>query len=299
MKERLSNVWGQFTDHVALHAIVRRVPLLSFVPPVCAAPDLTEAQTSTPGAGRAEDILQQQCQATGQMRESADVCQQKAESPVTSIAASAETEIKRFREMVQLLEEDPMMRENVVEQQSLTGWENIPVACSFRVARPRHNGAPRRATPADKVAQQQKYAKCLAWASQCGLTDDQFQANLRAVPTDKNKRGVANLPVSWKSKCCCSAWEHARLLCVNDSIRIAATDAGRRLGGETVALQATEELSELMSSQASRLSRLLKIPQGWRGDNGLSVLADAHDHGSVTRRQWKPPCPVRWSSLPT
>ena len=189
-----------------------------------------------------------------------------------------------------------MMRENV-EQQSLTGWKDIPVACSFRVAQPQENGARRWATPADKAAQQQKYAKCLAWASQCGLTDDQFQANLRAVPTDFNRRGVADLPVSLKSWHC-SAWEHARLLCVNDSIRIAAADAGRRLGGETVALQATEELSELMASQASRLSRLLKIPQGWRGDNGLSVLADAHDHGSVTRRQWKPPCPVRWSSLP-
>ena len=185
-----------------------------------------------------------------------------------------------------------------IEQQSLTGWTDIPVACSFRVARPQENGARRRATPADKAAQQQKYAKCLAWASQCGLTDDQFQANLRAVPTDYNKRGVADLPVSLKSRQC-STWEHARLLCANDSIRIAATYAGRQLGGETVALQATEELSELMSSQASRLSRLLKIPQGWRDDNGLSVPADAHHLGSVTRRQWKPPCPVRWSSLRT
>ena len=170
---------------------------------------------------------------------SATSCQQAAgkvretNTPVVSIAAIAEAEITRFWEMVQLWEEEPKMRDDV-GQESLTAWEDIPIAFGFRVAQPRENGALRRATTADKTAQQQKYAKCLAWAPQCGLTDDQFQANLRAVPTDKHQCGVADLPDSLRSREC-SSREHARLLCVNHSICSAASYAGSQLGGETAA----------------------------------------------------------------
>jgi hypothetical protein len=67
---------------------------------------------------------------------------------------------------------------------------------------------------------------------------------------------------------------------VNISLRTVAANAGRRLGGETVATQAAEEVAELVSSEAYRLSRLLPIPQRWRGDRALRLPADSHRLGS-------------------
>jgi hypothetical protein len=39
-------------------------------------------------------------------------------------------------------------------------------------------------------------------------------------------------------------------------------------------------MSELLSSEAYRLSRLLSIPQRWRGDEALRLPADSHTPGS-------------------
>ena len=281
--ERLPNVWGSMTDHVALHAVVRRMPRVSALPGLCAAPDGPVAQAVTTEAGvvaspGTEGALRQQCSASGQAEEFTGSFQPRSDTPVVSIATKVETEILGFREMVRLWEEDPVMREDV-EQQSLIAWKDIPVACGFRVVQPREDGARRWATPADKLAQQQKYAKCLAWASECGLTDAEFHSSLDAVPTDKHQRGGAALPGSLRSWDC-NYWEHARLLCVNISIRTAAANAGKRIAGDTVATLAAEEVSELLSSQAYRLSRLVRIPQRWQGDKALRLPAHSHSLGS-------------------
>ena len=45
--ERLPRVWGLMTDHVALHAVVRRVPFASSIPALCAAPDGPVAEALT------------------------------------------------------------------------------------------------------------------------------------------------------------------------------------------------------------------------------------------------------------
>ena len=162
-----------------------------------------------------------------------------------------------------------------VEEQSLTAWKEIPTACGFRVPQPQVNGVRRRATHADRLAQQQTYAKCRSWALQCGLTDEEFQSNLEAVPSDFNQRGVASLPAFLQSRHC-SSWEHARLLCVSMSIPRIAADAGKRLGGETMAKEAAAEVLKLMSSEDTRLSRLFRIPQSWRDDEALRLPTGSH-----------------------
>ena len=283
--ERLPDVWGQMTDHVALHAVVRSVPRASVVPGASAAPygPVNKGLTSEAGVDAspaAEDTRLSSCSASGQAQESSGTGQPRSDTPVASIATKVETEIIGFREMVQLWEEDPLMREDV-EQHCLTPWKEIPTVCGFRVVQPREDGARRWATPADKLAQQQKYAKCLAWASECGLTDAEFRSNLDAVPKANNRRGRAALPVSLQLRDgTCSRWEHARLLCVNATIRTSAANAGMRIGGEAVAAQATEEASELLSSEAHRLSRSVQIPRRWRGEQALRLPDDAHSLGS-------------------
>ena len=126
----------------------------------------------------------------------------------------------------------------------------------------------------DKLAQQQEYAKCKAWASHCGLTDDEFDYNLKAVPTEQHQRGRASLPTSLHLKNA-THWEHARLLCVSSSIHRIAADAGRRLGGETLATQAAAEVSECLSSESHRLSRVVEIPLRWQGDRALRMPSDS------------------------
>ena len=280
--QRLPNVWGLMTDHVPLHAVVRGVPFTRGVPSLCAALDGPVAAASATEAGdvairRAGGTRRQQCSTPQPAEELPGSSQQRSDTPVVSIATDVQTEILEFRKMAQLWEEDPVSREDVQEQ-SLTAWKEIPTACGFRAAKPRRNGAQRWATPADKLAQQQQYAKCLAWASECGLTEAEFHSNLEAVPTDQRQRGGSALPASlriWKNGGC-TYWEHARRLCVSVSISTVAANAGRRLGGEAVATQAAEEVSELLSSEAFRLSRLLAIPKRWRADQALRLPDDSH-----------------------
>ena len=190
------------TDHVALHAKMRSVPLASGISGLCAVPDGPGASALTIEAGVAasrgiEDALRQQSSASGQAAEVAGTPQPRSDTSVVSIANMVETEIFGFREMARLWEEDPVTREDV-EEQLLTSWKEIQIACTFRVPRPREDGVQRSATHADRLAQQQQYAKCRAWASQCGLTDDEFHCKLEAVPTDQHQRGRASLPASLK-----------------------------------------------------------------------------------------------------
>jgi hypothetical protein len=260
---------------------VRRIVYHTVVPRILglhAEPDepVDEILTTEPGgvASRGADGTQRQQRSDAvQAEESHDTSQLRSDTPVVSIAAKVEAEILGFNKMVQLWDEDPVTRENV-DQKTLTDWKEIPVACGFRVLQPAEDGVQRWATAADKVAQQQKYAKCLAWALECRLTEPVFQKYLDAVPTNYHQRGVVDLPATLKSKQC-SSWEHARRLCASMSIRTVAADAGRRLGGEVLAALAAEEMVELMSSASCRLNRWLMIPERWRGDTDLRLPADS------------------------
>ena len=131
----------------------------------------------------------------GLAAESSGTWQPRSDIQVVVIGNKADAESIRFRKMLQLWEEDPVMRADV-DQQSLTAWKDIPVACGFRVRKPRENGVQRWATRADKLAQQQQYAKCLMWALECGLTCTEFQSNLDAVPEDFNQRGGIQIPLT-------------------------------------------------------------------------------------------------------
>ena len=175
------------------------------------------------------------------------------------IANTVEIQVRAFKEMLPLWQEDPMRRSHV-EQRFRIPWEDIPVACGFRrssqTGRPRisTNGKRRRLVGKDRLEQESNYAKCSAWASECGLSNEEFRTLLQTTESqsDCRKRTISQLPYFLRSFHC-SSWEHARLLCVNASIRKAAADAGRKLGGEMVATQATEEISQLLSSQLIEL----------------------------------------------
>ena len=293
--ERLPNVWGRLTDHVALHVVVRSRPSTSAGTGFRAAPDDlgTEALTTEASAAASsvtENTSRRQSGASAQAEEWSGNIQPRSDIPVISIASKVETEVRGLWHMARLWAEDPVARADV-DQQSLTDWKHIPTAARcFRTDRtqllPLDRATRCRTSLAAKLEQQQKYTKCSAWAAECGLADAEFVSLLDAAPTgsiNRSKRGGKDLPSSLRLPNC-SVWEHTRLLCVNTSIRTATANAARRLGGEALATQADEEMSQLLSSEGHRISRLVQIPWSWRSDKILCLPTESHRVDSDIKR---------------
>ena len=286
--ERLTSVWGALTDHVALRVVVRKVPRrasLLQLPGPQGLPDDGEPAPNPTSASLAKEV--KPCQlsgASGSRTEATDAHKRSQDVQVVVIANAVETAVTRFQELVRRCQEDPVQREDL-EENSLTPWKDVPEACGFRISRRRDGGANPRATAADKEAQRQRYAKCKVWALQCGLSESEFQSQLDGVPADKHQRGLAGLPACLR-RLESNYWEHAKRECIDIAIRRAAADAGGRLGAEHTAEEAAKEVSELMSSEAVRLSRWVSLSKSWRSKTGLHLTADAcktlgHTRGNV------------------
>ena len=225
-KRRLTNTWGAMTDHVAMRAVLRFLPRSRLLQDSCepsrGAAESDGAWEERPSHYSCSKDLQKEAQAAPE---------RKPDLHVTRIANAIEAEAARFRELVQLCSEDPKQRGDL-EAQALTPWSDIPSACGFRVARPSRAGVCRHATAADRLEQQQVYTKCKIWASQCGVSDGEFQAALEGVPKHKKDRGIVGLPPCLKRYHCQEVWQHAKQVCVAIALRRAAADADRRLVGE-------------------------------------------------------------------
>ena len=184
--------------------------------------------------------------------------------------------------------QDPAQTENV-SADLLTPWGEIPIACGFRVTRHKHNGPGRkynghtrtarlrRATASDQVAQQQAYAQCMQWSSLCGLIETEFKDELESVPGDQQQRGREGIAVCLQQKNA-TRWEHAKLKCVEAAIRKAAQVAAKEVGSQELATKAGEEISEWLSSENARLSRLATLPKQWRGKQGVNLPTNCHQY---------------------
>lgn len=202
--------------------------------------------------------------------------------------SDVEKEIRAIWDHDCLWHENPVMRDHV-EERWIREWLDIPTVCGFRTSRPSknavqrkgklrllgRNGNQRKANLLDKVEQQKKYGKCLAWACECGITEDEFQSNLTAVPKVVSQRGRAELPYYLRNQqTSCSAWEHARLRCVETSILKAAADVGRRVGGERLAAEAYHEVKALISSKDHRTRRMEGRKEKIRENDALRLTED-------------------------
>jgi len=181
--------------------------------------------------------------------------------------------------------QDPTQTENV-SSELLTPWAEIPIACGFRVPRPYDNGRRRSATATDQVAQQQAYAKCIQWATFCGLIETEFKDELEGVPGDQKQRGREGIAACLHQKNA-TQWEHAKLKCVEAAIRKAAQVAAKEVGNQELAAKAGEEISEWLSSENARLSRLATLPKQWRGKQGVNLPNNCHQYlGHVITIAW-------------
>ena len=172
--------------------------------------------------------------------------------------------------------QDPAQTENV-SADLLTPWTEIPIACGFRVTQPICNGRQRRTTATDRVAQQQAYAKCTQWASLCGLIETEFKDKLEGVPGDQKQRGTEGIAACLQQKNG-TQWGHVKLKCVETAIRKAAQVAAKEVGSQELATKAREEISEWLSSENARLSRLATLPKQWRGKQGVNLPTNCHQY---------------------
>jgi hypothetical protein len=60
------------------------------------------------------------------------------------------------------------------------------------------------------------------------------------------------------------------------AIRKVAAKAAREVGGERLVHKAADEISELLSSENGRLSRMFGIPKIWRVNTGLNLPTDCY-----------------------
>lgn len=180
--------------------------------------------------------------------------------------------------------QDPTQTEDV-SADLLTAWNTIPIACGFRVSKVTVNGHSRRANATEQLAQQQAYAKCTQWASLCGLTEIEFKDELEGVPR-RIQRGTEGIAACLQQKNA-TQWAHAKLKCVETAIRKAAHVAAKEVGSQELATKAGEEISEWLSSENARLSRLATLPKQWRGKQGVNLPTDCHQYlGHVITIAW-------------
>ena len=172
----------------------------------------------------------------------------------------------RKKELLQLCQENPLEREDL-EPDSLPLWEDVPLDCKFRVKFPSHRGVQRRATDADKLAQRQGYAKCKAWALQCGLSEEEFTRKIKGVPP-VCQRGRVCLPPSlrhWHSHC--SSWEHAKREIMMMALAIAKVendeqDAGVERHKKAGSQKGTKSSMRARDHRKAQSGRLLRSWQG-------------------------------------
>ena len=185
--------------------------------------------------------------------------------------------------------QDPTQTEDV-SADLLTAWNTIPIACGFRFSQRRVNGRKQEATATDKVAQQQAYAKCSQWASLCGLTETEFKDELEGVPSGRSQnqiqRGREGITACLQQKNA-THWGHVKLKCVETAIHKAAEFAAKEMGSQELATKAGQEVSEWLSSENARLSRLATLPKQWRGIQGLNLPTNCYQYlGHVITIAW-------------
>ena len=264
--QRLTTVWGTLTDHVALRAVVRKVPRcepLIQIPEPQDLPDDGESVPNPISTGIVKEVLPGQL-SSDSLTEISYARNRSQDVQVLFVASAVEREVTRFRELVRRCQEDPLQRKDLKED-TLPPWEDIPTCGEFRVVQHREGSGRRRVTPTDKLAQRQKYAKCRDWALQCGISEGELHSTLQRTPTQHSQYGRVGLPACLKRSMDtnCTSWQHVKRVCEDIAIRRAAADAGRRLEGEQTAKRAAEEVSALMSSSEFRFNRLVHLPQSW------------------------------------
>ena len=118
-------------------------------------------------------------------------------------------------------------------------------------------------------------------------------SSLEGVPRERNRdhkvrtqRGREGIAACLQHKNV-TQWGHAKMKCVETAIRKAAEVAAKEMGNQELATKAGEEVSEWLSSENARLSRLATLPKQWRGKQEFNLPTNCHQYlGHVITIAW-------------
>ena len=189
--------------------------------------------------------------------------------PVVKLANAVSEALRKFRATCDLCFGGPDGGQGEGNVGPPVKWIDIPTDGHFRVARPSVNGRPRHATADDKALQQREYGRYVRWAEGCGLDEQQLRGALASAPKARHQWCIAGIPEVLCEKRTIgqrgwgSARRHAVLECQALALQKAAAGAGREIGGETVAAEASAKMREFMHSFEACASQRSAVPQGW------------------------------------
>ena len=258
--QRLAALWPCFSDHVALHAVLRCRP----------SEGASVGRLGAHAAGGAAALHS----ATGHERRQAKAAATSGQEPDAESSSTGMTPAPLARGQGRPAASAParalpvvligsavvqcamaVHRASVSEPGEATGgddggempkWSQVPKLCGFKTERFGGRGQQRWATAEQRTAQCQEYGRYIRWAREsCGLTVPEFEALLqRAASTHQNLWGAAGLPSALQQ----SRWPdritpraHAVLLCRAAGLRKAAAS------GEVEGLGGAAEMERLLA----------------------------------------------------
>ena len=278
---RLTSIWGDLTDHVAIHAVFRLSEHASAAP----ASKQAEEDTDVPGSlvsvvhragdggsGGASSSADGPCRLLSNSGPSPH--QRHAEMPgrrdveVCTVANRVSEGVDKFHELMAQCQQDPWSMELRAEA-DLVPWSDVPVAAGFKDEAV-GGGMRLEYTLADQVEQQLEYTRFKQWVEACGLDLEQVGQILDAVPKQRHLRGKANIVICLRAKNA-RIKEHVVQECRQAALRKAVAEIGSAIGGEGFANDASEHLEELLNDEVVRLSACAKLPQQWCDRLGLDL----------------------------
>ena len=172
---RLRTVWGAFTDHVALHVVLRQSTCMNHLCEV-EVPGAA-AHEEQPAVGRYGVGAREQISVT----ETANLIVQFAADWRRQAAAC-------------LLDPETI----AVEDAQLPPWAQVPTEGGFRVARPGGRAGQHCATQEEKTTHCRHYARYMQWVEiVCGGTEVDFKSHLKAAASlHEDMRGSEGLPAA-------------------------------------------------------------------------------------------------------
>ena len=274
---RIEKVWDVFTDHVALHCVLRRttraVPALPSGRVEAEVAAGTSAKAHPPGAvGSSSSSAQPR--AGGCSGPEGKVPVLKIANAVVAFdeafCARSATCLAHLLDKGWVPEEDELGEGSV-----LPDWGMLPAAGGFKVSQLGARGKRHSANASEKQNQARVYARYVQWAEGCCVSQEELQRHLAtAGALPRQSRGAVGLP-EWMHVKNATVRQHAVLLCRVAGLRAAAAMAPKELGAEALTADAGQELARILDltevevrAECARLPARMQAKHGFDVDNG-------------------------------
>eukprot|EP00973_Karenia_brevis_P053869 7482757-Karenia_brevis.AAC.1 len=156
-----------------------------------------------------------------------------------------------------------------MSSEDMVPWDDLPVACAFKIEHVGGRKKQRHATPADKLEQQHAYMQYVCWCKAIGISEQELRSQLELVPAERYSRGQHALPTLLQ-RYKCSQRHHAVQACRTVAYERAAVAAGATIGGESLSAESSKYMMQLLEADRAFLEEASNaVPHKFRSGFGL------------------------------